>query len=125
MFIPAGTYVYRIFKEQLNWHNARAKCKLHGGDLASVTSAEEKEKIRKLLSSFTNTVWLWIGLNDIEKEEEFVWSDGSAYSYNNWNKNEPNGNTAENCMFSDTSAKWYDSACSRTLFFICKIPVYA
>ena len=111
--------------EKITWHDARAKCTLHDGDLASVTSTEEKEKIRVLLSRFSDKEWFWIGLNDIEKEGKFVWSDGSAYNDNNWKANEPNGNRSENCMFSDKSVQWYDHRCTVTLYFICKIPLYA
>lgn len=32
---------------------------------------------------------LWIGLNDMLSELNFVWSDGSALSYTNWAKDSP------------------------------------
>lgn len=32
---------------------------------------------------------LWIGMNDINWEKHFVWTDGKAISYTNWAKGQP------------------------------------
>lgn len=28
--------------------------------------------------------WFWTGLNDIDKEGDFKWSDGTVFNYSNW-----------------------------------------
>ena len=107
--------------EKLNWIDARASCQLHGGDLASITSKEEEEKIKEMLSSNGYEDIFWFGLNDIAEEGKFVWSDGSEYSYNNWGETEPNDlGAGEDCMIAGETMVWYDGSCDGKLNFICK-----
>jgi len=113
-------YSYKVFVEKLNWHDAREKCQLHGGDLASVTSNEEEEKVKELISYFASNVYFWIGLNDVEEEGKYVWSDGSDYIYNNWKKGDPNNFHNEDCIFLEPLMKWYDYGCQNKEYFICK-----
>ena len=40
----------------------------------------------------------WIGMNDVNWEMHFVWTDGKAISYTNWAKGHP---TPDKSRFSD------------------------
>jgi hypothetical protein len=73
--------------ERLDWSGARNKCREWGGDLASFHSESEWQEA--LLNKPCSSVD-WIGLNDIVKEGEFVWSDETPYDFKTWYKNEPN-----------------------------------
>ena len=107
--------------EKLSWNDARAKCQLHGGELVSITSKREEEKVKELLSHIVGNVYFWSGLNDIGKEGKYVWSDGSDYSYINWAEGDPNNfNNNEDCMLLETSMRWYDYGCEKQEYFICK-----
>ena len=93
--------------------------------LASVHSQEEDdfigEYVRKA-SGLPKTPGYWIGYNDIEREGQFVWSDGSVSFYNNWWTNEPNNNGDEDCVerFYFRS-KWNDIDCNDKIRFVCKM----
>lgn len=65
----------------------------------------------------------WVGLNDIDEENVFVWTDGSPKSYAKFYSNQPNnagGN--EDCvvMFKNFGGVYGDYPCSNTNTFICE-----
>ena len=120
--IPTEHYRYKVFTESRTWHDARTVCKLLRGDLASVLSKEEEITIAGLIPSSKKRSWFWFGLNDIETERVFVWSDGSESSYQNWVGIEPNNGVpgGEDCMMATGSMEWYDAECQRKEYFVCK-----
>merc|ERR1719347_2243328 len=72
---------YRLMTSTRNWDDARNDCKHYGGDLASVTSAYEKEFIESLVIS--TRAWLRGSSSD---GVTMYWSDGSTFgSYDSWN----------------------------------------
>ncbi|XP_072181990.1 alpha-N-acetylgalactosamine-specific lectin-like [Diadema setosum] len=77
----------------------------------------------------TSGVRLWIGINDIAEEGEFVWSDGSNASYQNWRPNQPdNYRGQEDCvqigLAHVSRNEWNDIDCNSDTIrhFICKGP---
>ena len=108
-----------------NWTDARNFCRKLGGDLVSIHSEVENEKIRNIRQLYSSTMDIWIGLNDIKDEKNFTWSDGTKYEYKNWKANEPNNyGTGEDCGMiyykSAYSGKWNDNECKKKLHFICE-----
>ena len=97
--------------ERLDRSGARNKCREWGGDLASFHSESEWQEA--LLNKPCSSVD-WIGLNDIVKEGEFVWSDETPYDFKAWYKNEPNNwKGRENCTAGDyrQATVWNDAFC--------------
>ena len=120
--MPTGHYGYRLFTVTRTWHEAREVCQLYGGDLASVASKQDEEKINQLLSAFVNHEGFWFGLNDIETEGTYVWSDGSEYFYTNWKDGEPNNSGGnEDCMLAGLGMKWVDAPCGGKAYSVCRI----
>ena len=73
---------YIFFRKRLDWLHARDTCKQLNGsfDLLSVLSEDEMSftiDYMKLIKAKR----AWIGLNDIDKENEFKWADGSVFNY--------------------------------------------
>lgn len=66
---------------------------------------------------------MWIGLTDIDKENMFVWVDGTKSSYRNWETvTEPNNaNGNEHCVYMTKDGKWWDVSCNRLYPFLCKM----
>ena len=106
------------------WKDARSYCKELSGELFSIHSKGQNDEIQHYSKSFSRCNW--IGLNDRDVEGNFTWSDGAAYHYKHWSRNEPNnafGN--EDCVeiFAHRSGngRWNDQTCSKALKAVCKI----
>ena len=98
-----------------------------GGHLLSIGDIEEYKWIRNLTSSRKSSGFVaWIGLNDLEQESIWKWSDGTPLSLANWMDLQPNnwGSTDEDCVgMVLTSGKWGDTPCIRKSYYdyMCKI----
>ncbi|XP_059842829.1 C-type lectin LmsL-like isoform X1 [Hypanus sabinus] len=93
---------YQFFSDKKTWEEAQDFCNQDQrcGQLASVYSAEHNIFISNMIK-FVNQSRpkAWIGLNDICKEGNFTWIDGSLYSYRMWGNNEPNNDRGkEDCV---------------------------
>ena len=117
-------YGSRLIKK--SWFLARKHCISLGGDLASIGNRDEQSKIVMVVTDF-RTSNFWIGANDIKKEGQFQWSDGSLFSFTFWWSGEPNNKGSrgpEDCVQlkgSRYGRAWNDLACSFRNPFICKI----
>ena len=88
-----------------NWNDARESCLAYEGDLLSLGSKPEMDFINKITARFAyHKQHLWIGLNDLDEENKFAWSDGTPFSrnvYNNWGQGDQITvlkNTVLNCF---------------------------
>jgi len=102
------------------WGEARSKCLERGGDLASIHSYEENDFISGLIQTYS-----WIGLNDIEAESYFKWSDGTPLDYTNWRTDnpEPDNSTSQNCVhIQSLEGGWWDAPCDDGGGVVCKEP---
>ena len=66
---------------------------------------------------------LWIGLNDLEKEGEYRWHDGSLITWTSWQNQQPNnlhGN--QDCVEIDRyDMTTNDNNCAENFHFICEV----
>jgi len=72
-----------------------------------------------LLDNFPSNGKYWIGYNDIDTEDQFVWADGSTSSYTNWGGSGPSDSgLGEDCTEfiqfegGQLSGKWNDLGCN-------------
>ena len=110
---------YKQNEDLLTWKDAEKKCVEFGGHLASVHSDQENNFI--FLTS--EKAVTWIGGNDLAKEDSWIWSDGSSWSYSNWQKGQPDNarGGGQNCLNIGFNAeKWDDEFCTRRFRSICK-----
>ncbi|XP_059828140.1 macrophage mannose receptor 1 [Hypanus sabinus] len=119
----------KIEEERLSWSAARDVCINDGGNLASIQSAKEQAFITLSLNGFPLDVW--IGLNDINQEGRYLWTEGKGVSYTNWAKGFPTGqsysydNPQSDCVTVSVTAKklgglWKDNYCHIKRGFICQ-----
>eukprot|EP01052_Picozoa_sp_SAG31_P021854 SAG31_NODE_1710_length_7473_cov_3.782072_6_plen_251_part_00 len=116
------------------WEDARDYCRANYQDLATIHSAQDNADVAAACRTTQPAVWLgnirpcMIGLNDIQSEGNWVWSDGSPYNgaYTNWitepqqPNNERGGEDAgymaicfEDCA-GDYNHKWGDGNFGKT-----------
>ncbi|XP_062983516.1 macrophage mannose receptor 1-like [Elgaria multicarinata webbii] len=116
---------YSRKEEKKPWAEARSFCTAIGGDLASISSLKEERSLQRYLASFGYTTsHFWIGLNYINPEEGFAWSDGSPLGYTNWEYGEPNNyNGIEHCgeLNPTVRMRWNDVHCDDVYFWICQV----
>jgi len=99
------------------WAGAQSACTDRGMHLASVKSQAEQDFISGLDPNI-----MWIGLNDQMEEGVYIWSDGTAVDYTNWNDGEPNGGDAHNCgyMSGYVDGEWGDWSCDYLMGVVCR-----
>jgi len=112
---------YLFDGRKMTWIDAEKQCQAWGGHLATVTSQRQNDYLLNELKK-RNLGDSWIGLNDIAKENNFVWVDGQGASgFINWAHGEPNGKRSENCVeFYRNGGTWNDWSCNNKASFICQ-----
>uniref|UniRef100_A0A8C2Y281 C-type lectin domain-containing protein n=1 Tax=Capra hircus TaxID=9925 RepID=A0A8C2Y281_CAPHI len=130
LFLQGGKFysgnMYYFSSAKKTWQEAEQFCVSHGAHLASVTSEEEQA----FLTQFTGSVYYWIGLTDRGTEDDWRWTDGTAFNRARsrafWAENQPDNwqhgiDRSEDCV--QMQRKWNDISCSTLSPWICKKPV--
>jgi len=118
----------------LSWYKAEELCKsIYGTSLASIHSYDDIIDSINACKRSKEVEKCWIGLNDIDVENNFKWSDNSNYNSTigklwGWAKNEPSGDAVsedEDCVYiaPDKYYGWNDLTCTGD-FPISDIKVY-
>ncbi|XP_020821523.1 collectin-11 isoform X2 [Phascolarctos cinereus] len=115
------TKIYLLVKEEKRYIDAQLYCHGRGGNLGM----PKDEAANGLLASYINQAGLtrvFIGINDLEREGTFVYSDRSPMqTFNKWRNGEPNNAyDEEDCVEMVASGGWNDVACHITMYFICE-----
>ncbi|XP_068432139.1 snaclec coagulation factor IX-binding protein subunit A-like [Clinocottus analis] len=115
-------HCYKYVNNPMTWIDAQRHCESQKANLVSISNPLEHDFVNMLINDIGNPQTVtWIGLNFLTGE--WLWSDGSAVNYVNWNQGEPNnmgGN--EYCVETnyDYEKKWNDIACSQTYASVCE-----
>ncbi|XP_019619607.1 PREDICTED: fibropellin-1-like [Branchiostoma belcheri] len=128
-----NNHCYKLFKDKVSWSTANERCKQHGANLASVTSADENNFIARLISDGD---LVWFGLKT--DGNGWKWTDGSQYTYNNWAPGEPGqsfvlqSRKCANMYAKDggwyflrawgEKGEWNEDECSCHRPYVCKTP---
>jgi len=87
---PANGHSYYL-TESNDWFTAESIGVSLGGHLAAINDAAENTWVFNTFSSYGGVERsLWIGLNDLVQEGQFVWTSGESPGYFNWAPPEPN-----------------------------------
>ncbi|XP_063588920.1 macrophage mannose receptor 1-like [Penaeus indicus] len=117
---------YLVSETTTSWNNAKNRCYVLGGVLASINSEDEQTFVSGLLTRSA-----WIGLSDHVTEEEYVWVDGSPFNYSSWQDGEPSNSylyltlgLGEGCveMKQEYAYRWSDEVCFTSKAFVCERP---
>lgn len=105
---------YELWKSSRTWTEAASFANDMGGYLASISSAEENTLAHNMLKNFqasaANTGGTWVGawIGGSKQNNEWSWTDGSAFSYTNWNSGNPSNDwgTEHYTGLRYTDGKW-------------------
>ena len=116
-----GNFFHKIYNTYRNYGDAKAQCESDGAFLAIPRSQAENDFLTGLLPN----TYIWIGINDIEEEGNFVAVDGRDISWTNWGTGEPNGDANENAVEIRTNFGnvWNDIPASSSLKFVCSLNI--
>ena len=90
-------HTYTIIEEGMSWSDAEAYCVEHGGHLVSVGSSAEQDFVNQFAESSSHSN-IWIG-GFIDRDGKWQWTDGTEFSYANWDDNQPdNYEGRETCI---------------------------
>ncbi|XP_039250773.2 uncharacterized protein LOC120328374 isoform X1 [Styela clava] len=117
---------YKLFHGKTTYAKAKVNCKRLGGQLASAGIRDEdvhREILHLVKSGESST---WIGLNDIQEENTFIWEDGVTATAGSipWHDDQPDsygGN--QDCVEMRTSFDWElnDQGCTNKFKYLCEI----
>uniref|UniRef100_A0AAQ5WYU4 Macrophage mannose receptor 1 n=1 Tax=Amphiprion ocellaris TaxID=80972 RepID=A0AAQ5WYU4_AMPOC len=115
-----GVQYQRNAQSVLTWHQARKSCQQQGGDLLSIVELHEQSYISGLTNHLGTS--LWIGLNSLDFESGWSWSNGNPFRYLNWAPGHPSSEPGLSCatLNAGKASKWESSACSKKLGYICR-----
>ncbi|XP_067308075.1 macrophage mannose receptor 1-like [Pseudorasbora parva] len=106
-----------IVSKEMTWSDAQAYCRKYHDDLSTINKEEAQ-----LLSNFTNATYqmTWIGLHiSANSSQEWIWSGGQEEAIDNWDKGQPNRDTAECGGLKQSTSKLHALPCSQKLSFYC------
>ena len=64
----------------------------------------------------------WLGLNDNDQADTFVYTNGDVNSYQNWGNNQPLSFDPYNCVMVQGNGKWSTGRCDKhTSNFFCQV----
>uniref|UniRef100_F6VE25 C-type lectin domain-containing protein n=1 Tax=Ciona intestinalis TaxID=7719 RepID=F6VE25_CIOIN len=125
-FSAGNGYLYRTLPAS-NYHAANRTCAAIGARLAVV--APRNINITRMIKQHFGVAapHTWIGLNDIEQENAWVWENGERLlsSDTNWFTGEPNSfASGEDCVLLYPSGHWNDVSCDRVYTPLCEMSVF-
>lgn len=109
---------YKVFFEEKAWSAAEMACKEWGGHLVSIKGRKEQKKVEMIIKARvgSNDKMFWTGLKEHDTEDDWKWSDGTPFDFENWSDEN------RDCMFLDHSSlmKWHVGPCTKRLNFVCE-----
>ncbi|XP_005393412.1 PREDICTED: secretory phospholipase A2 receptor [Chinchilla lanigera] len=105
----------------LSWNEAHSSCQMQGGNLLSIEDENEENFIKKHMSN--ETMEVWIGLNQLDQNAGWQWSDGAPLSYLNLYPEihfEPFVEYHCGTFHSSVPTAWRSRDCESTFPYICK-----
>merc|ERR1719385_580584 len=119
-----STAVFVAGTELMTFDESDTYCKSLGMELASIHNDADNAAVHTACTDGDLYIytWCWIGGTCRNRQQfNFSWTDGSDWSYTNWNSGEPNNfnNDDEDCVHMRDDGGWNDRPCDTTLIPIC------
>uniref|UniRef100_A0A8D0E803 Collectin subfamily member 10 n=1 Tax=Salvator merianae TaxID=96440 RepID=A0A8D0E803_SALMN len=114
---------YYIVQEEKSYKEALTHCRIRDGILAMPKDEAANAVISDYVSQ-SGFFRVFIGLNDMEKEGQFMFADRTPLlNYSNWKEGEPQDTSGqEDCVEMLSTGQWNDTECHLTMYFVCEFP---
>ena len=102
-----GGHHYQLLDkvEALSWANSKSHCEKIGATLAVVTTREEADFIAELCDGR----YMFLGASDEGTEGEWVWVDGTEWTFTHWMSGQPNDYSGkEDYLATYDDGEWVD-----------------
>ncbi|XP_017320760.1 tetranectin isoform X1 [Ictalurus punctatus] len=112
-----------------NFYDATDDCILQGGSLGTPVTGNENYQLYVYVHEMIGPKeQIWLGINDMLKEGEWVDKSGSRIRFQNWETEvtrQPVGGRSQNCAFMSVidSGKWFDENCRAVKAFVCEFNI--
>ncbi len=122
-----GGYAFWFCTQSQSWADARHACMGLGADLTAVADMPTDDLLTARIGTGAGQLGatFWIGANDLDVADTWVWADGTPWVYDNWDVGEPNNfGGGESCgrLVSPPQGPvgtWEDDICDKTHPFSC------
>ncbi|XP_062322218.1 tetranectin [Osmerus eperlanus] len=110
-------------------HAASDDCIAKGGTLSAPLSGEENDQLSDYVRrSIGPNQHVWLGVNDMVTEGDWVDQSGSALRFKNWETEitlQPDGGRGQDCAILSVSAngKWFDESCRGERASVCEFNI--
>ncbi|XP_058251911.1 tetranectin isoform X2 [Hemibagrus wyckioides] len=115
--------------QKKDFYAATNDCNLQGGSLSTpVTGNENYQLYVYAHETIGAREHIWLGINDMLHEGEWVDKSGSRIRFQNWETEvtrQPVGGRSQNCAFMSVldSGKWFDEDCRAVKAFVCEFNI--
>ena len=136
--IIIGFIKYTYHEERVSYADAQNRCQTEGQSLA-MPKSEAEHQAMLLAKPQDFEKWIWLGMDDIVKEGEWVFNDGTKLNWpddgsgdtwarwvdgnpDNWNASGryPEGEDCVKVATFGTSNEWNDASCTGMNSFACQ-----
>ncbi|XP_050960513.1 C-type Lectin CRL-like isoform X3 [Labeo rohita] len=120
-----GSYCVKYFNRPLNFTAAEFKCRATapGAHLVSVHSKKHNDYLLCMVQNFNpNNLRFWLGAFELFQSGTFLWTDGSFWDFQIWNRGEPNHlyTRINECVEMISKAgQWNDEPCHAKKNYMC------
>ncbi|XP_048363882.1 collectin-12 [Sphaerodactylus townsendi] len=113
---------YYFSSERDIFEGAKHSCEETSSHLVFINSKDEQQWLKKQIAGKGS---FWIGLTDLEREDEWQWLDGTSPEYTNWKAGQPDNwnhghGPGEDCAGLIHAGLWNDFHCQDVNSFICE-----
>jgi len=115
---PDGWYsyedrCYKVDSQEQTWQECKETCSNMESSMLCIEDYSKNQFIRGINSQISPFQNVWVGLNDIDNENDWVWDNGCSSYYRHWAWWEPNNaNDGEDCAEIGSDGYWNDNECS-------------
>lgn len=111
------------------FHVASDDCIAKGGTLGTPLTGDENDQLYSYIrQSIGPEEHIWLGINDMVTEGQWVDQSGSSVRFKNWETEitlQPDGGRSQNCAILSTTAngKWFDENCKAEKASVCEFNI--